>query len=113
MAKMNWDRVRKENQVLKHGSASVESGRVTDPPFEVIEETQAFDIRCDPATGDFCHLFQFDGRRALVVIHSIGRDFHSLRMEERKKRILDLLKLIDWGTRKVKEHIEKQFLAEA
>jgi hypothetical protein len=30
--KMNWDRVRKENLVFKHGSASVDAGKVTDPP---------------------------------------------------------------------------------
>lgn len=31
-AKMNWDRVRRENRVLQHGSAWIESGKVSDPP---------------------------------------------------------------------------------
>ena len=31
-AKMNWDRVRRENRVFQHGSAWIETGKVTDPP---------------------------------------------------------------------------------
>lgn len=28
---MNWDRVRRENRILQHGSAWIESGKVSDP----------------------------------------------------------------------------------
>jgi hypothetical protein len=31
-AKMNWDRVRRENRVVQHGSAWIESEKVSDPP---------------------------------------------------------------------------------
>ena len=31
-AKMNWDRVRRENRILQHGSAWIEFGKVSDPP---------------------------------------------------------------------------------
>ena len=59
--KMNWDRVRKENLILKHGSAWVESGKVTDPPSGSKSKVQKANSRmlgpsmpgctCGKATG--------------------------------------------------------------
>jgi hypothetical protein len=107
--KMNWDRVRKENLIFLHGSASVESGRVTDPPFPVERENQAYDIRCAAATGDNCTTYELDGRRALVVTYSLGGDFHSCPKAERKRRVLDLLRLISKAVDDVVHDIQEEF----
>ena len=110
--KMNWNRVRNENRILKHGSASVASWMVTDSPFEPEGENRAFDIRCNPADGDCCHTFNMDRQRILAVIYSLGGDFDSKPRDERKKRLQFVFKLIDWGAREVKRHIEKEFMAD-
>ncbi len=110
--KMNWDRVRKENRIFQHGSASVESGRVTDPPFQAERETQAYDIRCDAAAGDCCTTFNLDGRRALVVIYSLGPDFNSISPEERKRRTVDLIHLVGAGLSEVIDDIVREFKAD-
>ena len=73
---------------------------------------QPFDIRCNPADGDRCYRFKVAGRRTLVVIYNVGGDFYSIPKEERRKRVQNLFKLIDFGARKVKDQVESTFEAD-
>jgi hypothetical protein len=77
--------------------------------LQVEWESQAYDIRFNAAAGDYCTTFELDGRRALAVIYSLGADFHSCPWAERKRRVLDLLRLVGKAVDVVVGEIQSEF----
>ena len=111
MARMNWDRVRRETQIRRHGSATVESGTVSDPPFQGGRETQDYAIRWNPAAGDHCTTYEVNGRQTLVVMYRLGGDFHSLPTEERKKRVVGLYKALRVAVGELVDDFDREYKA--